>query len=648
MSNIVIDIAAQFTGKKAFKDADRTAQKLNQSVKNLAATFGVAFSARAFVNFSKNAMKAFAADDKAARTLTQTLNNLGLAFADTEVKTFISDLEKQFGVLDDLLRPAYQKLITTTGDYRKSQDLLKVALDLSAQSGNDVVSVSNDLSQALIGNMKGLRKYNLGLTTAQLSAMSFEEVLARITKISKGQASLAADTYAGKLDKLKVSAANAEEVLGGAFLDSFIKLSGGDVDKATEKIDKYSNALATTIRLLTGVISKQEVLSKVGFKYGLIPVEIGKLSTNRSASPAGTFKRNEAEIKAAAAAKKLAEDQAKAQKALTKAQQDALKVAKAKAVFDLQKIQIEAALKGKISAEDEIRLKLMKAIEEENLTNVEKYQKALEVAQTKTKELTELLAIVKAMEIADPFGTWKIDPLTASINELTKSINGVGTSINARGTEWSSFANTVAATVLRPNLSEWSSSFSAAGSAASAAASAAMQAQQDALSAQTKAAQDALTAGSKAQQDAFSAQLKSQQEALTAQSAAQLSALKSRLADEAAAYKEAADAAAALFDATGLLGTNDSATRNAGMLALQAAEQAKAAQAALDAVAAQAAAASNSGSGAGNNNINITVNGALDANAVADQINDILTNSANDRGNYTGVGSGFKDVQYIV
>lgn len=462
MSNIVIDIAAQFTGKKAFTNADRATQKLNKSVKNLAGAFGVAFSTRALVNYSKMAVKAFADDDKAARTLTQTLNNLGLAFADTEIKTFISNLEKQFGVLDDLLRPAYQKLITTTGDFRKSQDLLKVALDLSAQSGQDVVSVSNDLSQALIGNTKGLRKYNLGLTTAQLSAMSFEEILARITKISAGQAALAADTYAGKLDKLTVASENAKEVLGGALLDAIIKLGGGDVDKTTDKIDKLSTSLASLIRLTTGTsdMSLKDILQGVDYKFGFIPVN--KVKAPRSKSPAGTFMRNQAEIKAAANAKKLAADQAKTTKALNKAQQDALKLAKAKAIFDLQKINIEAALKGKISAEDAIRLKLMKAIEEENLSNIDKYQKALTDAQTKTKELSDLLATVSSLELKDPFGMWSVDPLTVAINALTTSIGGVGTAITATGKEWSSFTGSIANTVLKPNLTEWSSSFSKA------------------------------------------------------------------------------------------------------------------------------------------------------------------------------------------
>ena len=608
---------------KGFKQAETAVSKLNKGAKNLARNFGLAFGTAAVIAYGKASVKAFAEDDKAARTLSKTLSNLGLAFADPEVKTFIASLEKQAGVLDDFLRPAYQKLVTTTGDYRRSQDLLKTAIDLSAQSGVDLLTVSEDIGKAFIGNTRGLVKYNLGLNKTQLAAMSFEEVLLRITKISQGQAAIAADTYAGKLNKLTVAGANAQEVLGGALLDAVIKLGGGDIDKTTDKIDKLSTSLASLIRLATGTadMSLKDILEGVDYKFGFIPVN--KVKAPRSKSPAGTFMRNQAEIKAAANAKKLAADQAKSQKALTKAQQDALKLAKAKAVFDLQKIQIEAALKGKISAEDEIRLKLMKAIEDENIANIEKYQKALETAQTKTKELTELLATVKSLELKDPFGMWSVDPLTKSINELTTSINGVGTSITARGTEWSSFANTVATTVIRPNLTEFNSSFGAAGSSAAAAAAAALKAQQDALDAQSKAAQDALTAGSKAQQDAFNASLKAQQDALTAQSAAQLAALKARLTDEAAAYKEAADAAAALFDATNLLGANDSATRNAGVLAQQAAAQAAAAAAAL--AAAEQAAANNAITNTNNSKVEITVNtGIGDPNAIAEAIAEVL------------------------
>ena len=225
-STIRVDIATQFLGKKAFKDADTATAKLMKSVKSLAATFGVAFGARAVFNYSKQAVKAFAADEKAAKSLSLTLDNLGLSFADPSVKKFIAGLETQYGVVDDLLRPAYQKLLTTTGDYLKSQDLLKTALDLAAMSGSDVVSVTDDLARAYAGNTRGLMKYGLGLSKTQLAAMSYEEILTQIAKVSKGQAEAAADSYAGALDRLTVASNNAKESLGKDLITALSTLGG--------------------------------------------------------------------------------------------------------------------------------------------------------------------------------------------------------------------------------------------------------------------------------------------------------------------------------------------------------------------------------------------------------------------------------------
>ena len=69
--SVVINIAAEYTGKKAFSQADKATQQLSKSVKRLAGAFGIAFGARG----AMQAVKAFAADDKAARTLSKTLDN---------------------------------------------------------------------------------------------------------------------------------------------------------------------------------------------------------------------------------------------------------------------------------------------------------------------------------------------------------------------------------------------------------------------------------------------------------------------------------------------------------------------------------------------------------------------------------------------
>jgi hypothetical protein len=357
-ADVKIDIAAEFTGKKAFKEAETAADKLNNSVKGLAKGLISVYSAQKILSYAKASVKAFTEDDRAARTLTKTLNNLGLQFADPAVRTFISDLERQYAVLDDLLRPAYQKLVTGTGDWRKSQELLKTALDLSAQSGVDVVTVADDLVNAYIGNTRGLRKYTLGLSAAQLSGMKFEAILEKIAAVSKGQAAAAADTYAGKMDKLTIVVANLSEAVGESLVDSFANLAGnGDLDKSISKLEKFTETGVGLFRLLTGADSLSDAINSLDFRFGIIPTE-RRPNTNRSQSPAGTAKRLAAEKKAEEEALKRAREAAKAARDKAAAERKALQAKrlgaaidkanvllnKGESIFDIEKIQVAAAL----------------------------------------------------------------------------------------------------------------------------------------------------------------------------------------------------------------------------------------------------------------------------------------------------------------
>jgi hypothetical protein len=122
---------------KGFKDLQKQSKASDKVLGALSSKLAAVFSVGAIIKFSKESVKAFTQDDKAAKTLTRTLGNLGLAFDDMRVKTFLGDLEKTSGVLDDKLRPAFQTLITTTGSVTKSQDLLTLALDVSAGSSVD-------------------------------------------------------------------------------------------------------------------------------------------------------------------------------------------------------------------------------------------------------------------------------------------------------------------------------------------------------------------------------------------------------------------------------------------------------------------------------------------------------------------------------
>jgi hypothetical protein len=634
MANIVIDIASEFTGAKAFKQADSATDKLTKNVKKLAATVGLAYSTTRVLAYAKSSVKAAAADQKAQQQLALALKNVGLERDAATSEALIQRLQSEFGIVDDLLRPAYQALAIATRDTAESQRLLNLSLDISAATGKDLGSVTAALSKAYLGNNTALTRLGVGISKADLKTKSFYEITTDLQDTFKGSATAAANTFQGSMDKLGVASANVSEIIGTSLIDALKGLGNEDsVDNLASSMERVAQRTGDVIRGVGVLIGKLKQLPGMpdfsvlyDISYLRLLEKIG--SASRAGSGGGFPQGPPSDLTRQFPSTQTKPD--KTAKETLKINKESLKLAKARATFDLQKIQIEAALKGKISEEDAIRLKLMKAIEEENLTNIEKYQKALEVAQTKTKELNDLLSAIKTMEIKDPFGTWKIDPLTASINELVKSMFSVQSQIQASGKEWSSFATTVGATVLKPNLTEWTSSFGAAGSAASAAADSAIAATQAALAAQTKATKDAydsqiavIAGASEEQKAALEAQFAEQQAALVRANAAALEALKARLAAEAAATKEAADAAQAASEATFILGGNDYATRNAAAIA------AATAKAAAEAAAAAAAAGATTSGAGGTSKIEVTVTGDpfTDPNAIAEKIVEILNNA---------------------
>ena len=173
---------------RGFKKADSAAAKLNKTLKGLAGTLGVAYGATAIANFGKEAVKAFAADEAAAIRLSTAVDNLGISFANPAIAKFISNLEDSSAIADDILRPAFQSLLTTTGSLTQSQKLLSDAITISRASGIDLATVSKDLAKGYVGITRGLVKYNTGLTQAELKSKSFNEILGVILSRSAGAA----------------------------------------------------------------------------------------------------------------------------------------------------------------------------------------------------------------------------------------------------------------------------------------------------------------------------------------------------------------------------------------------------------------------------------------------------------------------------
>lgn len=390
MSNILIELAAEFTGKNAFKQADTATQKLYKTTKKLAASLGIAFGAKAVIAYSKASMKAAAADQKSQSILASNLKNLGLAYANVNSEAFIKSMETQTHIADDLLRPAYSQLAQVTGSIALTQKVMAIAFDTANGASLDYSATVNILSQAYVGNRKGLKQLQTGLTTAQLAALSFDELLVVLTQHFGGAGEAAIKGYAGQMDALSISMGNVQEILGGALLDSFAELAGGgDIKKATSKMEEFAAAAAGVLKVLTGVYDANAIMSQVEFGgfLGLVPKDkpASSIAMQSPGDRAAIDKANAAAKKrafeAGAAARKLAKAQADAAAKKAIADKKSADLSKASAQFDLEKISIAAALKATYDNDTKLRLLAMQAISDEDGTKALEYLNQLKILQ---------------------------------------------------------------------------------------------------------------------------------------------------------------------------------------------------------------------------------------------------------------------------
>jgi hypothetical protein len=438
MADLRIDVAAEFKGKKAFKEADKAVFGLDKSVIKLGKSLGLALGTTAMVAYGKAAVKAFAADEASAKRLATAVDNLGLSMSQSRVTDFIANLEKSSAIADDILRPAFQALLTTTGSLTKSQELLNNAIQISRASGVDLATVSQDLANGYVGITKGLKKYNTGLTQAELKSKSFNEILGVMLAKSAGAAEAYLTTTAYKMDALTLASENAKETIGAGLVDAFAKMAGGsevsDAVKAIDNIAKAINAITSATGTAIGALVKLyrglDYITSFGGLTGangsLAGMLEGKPSTNRSKSPAGTAARTAQQRAAEAAAAKRAKElaaltakQVKATKSLTDEQKKQAALKKAQSIFDLEQIQIIAALKGNISAEDRTRLEAQAAILNGNADLATKLTKDILMAQDSTGKLYQyFLSIPDAKNPFAYLDQWIAD-FQKKMNSLT-------------------------------------------------------------------------------------------------------------------------------------------------------------------------------------------------------------------------------------
>jgi hypothetical protein len=271
----------------------------------VAGAAALAYAGVLLVDGVKSAIEDEAAQAKLATTLKNVAGATDQVIANTE--TWISNMGLAFGVTDDELRPAYERLARATGSVEESQKLATLAIDIAAGSGKSLEAVSNALGKAYEGNAAGLGKLGIGLGAAELKTMSFDEVTAALAETFGGQASEKADTFAGKMERLQLAFDEGKETVGAFVLDAITPLLTIFTNKIIPIIGTLSTDIGTKLSpvfetlgtffkdtFLPGLTALWDYLNKYIipiFKVALTPViegvrnvfsKVGELITSNS------------------------------------------------------------------------------------------------------------------------------------------------------------------------------------------------------------------------------------------------------------------------------------------------------------------------------------------------------------------------------
>jgi hypothetical protein len=453
MSNVDlgIGIGAEYKGRAAFKQAETATEKLTKSVKNLAGAFGIAFGARAVGNFAKASLKAFQENEaqqfRLARLLEVTNN---ASAAQIDVLTRQADALEQLGVVSaGSITQVQSQLATFDLQILTINRLTPAILDyVTAEKGatataDDFKAATNGLAQALNGNFASLTKtgFVLDETTKKLISTGTEsERAAAIVKVLestyKGFNRSLRETPEGNFVLLANAADDARVIIGEGLTKAITSaFGGGDIGEATK-----------TLKDMSGVVS--DIIQGLGTMTGWL-VKIGKWSAANSnkAIAAREAKANtpfdpmsmkvqdltpafmqlvKEQKKADAAAAKLEKARLAREKKRTEElkKQNLLKKAnavldKSESVFNMDLIQNTAALQGKITEDESLRLRLQREILLGNADAAAKLSQEL---------LSVQLAAVMAATV-NPFGEWSKSALEAmkALKELRSGLSSLGT-----------------------------------------------------------------------------------------------------------------------------------------------------------------------------------------------------------------------------
>jgi hypothetical protein len=259
MAGITIPLITEFNDKgikqalREFKKLETAGEKAQFAIKKAAVPAAAALGA--VVAVIGSAVSAAIEDQAEQANLARQIKASTGATDEqvASVERYIASLGQSVAVSDGEARPALANLLTATKDVVLAQDLLNVAIDVSAATGKDLASVSEALAKGYAGNTKGLKALSPELFTLIADGADFNDVLKILETNFGGAGAAAADTAQGGLKKLSIAFGETKESIGEAFLPI--------MEKVLPVVQKFSDWASANPEILALVIASMGILA---------------------------------------------------------------------------------------------------------------------------------------------------------------------------------------------------------------------------------------------------------------------------------------------------------------------------------------------------------------------------------------------------
>jgi len=194
-------------------------------------------------------VKAAIEDEAAQLRLATSLQNVtGATKAQIKAtEDYILKTSLATGITDDELRPSLDRLVRSTKDVEEAQKLQTLALDIAAGTGKSLSQVSEALAKAHDGNFTALKKLGGGIDENIIKSKDFDAATLALSKTFENQASKQADTFEGKMSRLKVAFDEGKETVGGYILTAITPLIETIVKKVIPAISDFSNNISKNL-----------------------------------------------------------------------------------------------------------------------------------------------------------------------------------------------------------------------------------------------------------------------------------------------------------------------------------------------------------------------------------------------------------------